>query len=64
MSNATTETETVVDRLKETGSGALRFAGLIVGFFILAMVGAAIFGPGASLKGWVALLIVAFVIIT
>ena len=65
MSNTTdTTTPTVADRLKNTGSGVARFAGLIVGFFILAMIGAAILGPGAGLKAWVALLIFAFVYIT
>lgn len=62
--STTTDTSTVTERIKNASTGILRFAGLVVGFFMLAMIGAGILGPSTGLKAWIALLIFAFVYIT
>ena len=67
MSNSTdtnTDGGTITGRIKHTSSGALRFMGLVVFFFLLAMLGAGLLGPGAGLKAWIVILIVAFSIVS
>lgn len=55
MSNSTdTDGGTFASRTKQSSSGVLRFAGL----------GAGILGPGAGLKAWIVVLIVAFSIVS
>ena len=67
MSNSTdtnTDGGTFAGRIKQTSSGVLRFMGLVVFFFALAMLGAGILGPGTGLKAWIVILIVAFSIVS
>lgn len=60
---SSTTADSVTDRIKQTGGGVLRFFGLLAVFFVLGLLGAALLGETA-LKGWIVLLIFAFVFVT